>query len=132
MQIIQHILVTADGVHIGVEPFAGIKAVIMQGHALPLGKRLHDLCVSADVRNIEVHRALVAVQVVIQTGGFLHKQRRRNAEQIQICGQLILKQAFEQADGLLCVIDAEQTAIVFGDMGVHLDASLSVRMRITS
>ena len=54
-------------------------------------------------------------------------------KQVQICGELILEQALEQADGLLRVINAEQALIALGDVGVHaLFSSLSVSIRTSA
>ena len=97
--------------------------------AMLYGLVLH-LCLLAGLGNIEQNRALVAVEIVVQAAGLFQKQRRRNAKQIQLRGELILKQTFEQADGLLRVINAEQALIALGDIGVHaLFSSLSVSIR---
>ena len=130
MQIVEHILVAADGVHVGIKALAGIEIIAVERHALPLGERLDDLRLLASLGNIEQNRALVAVEIVVQAAGLFQKQRRRNAKQIQLRGELILKQTFEQADGLLRVINAEQALIALGDVGVHaLFSSLSVSIR---
>ena len=130
VQIVEHILVAADGVHVGIKALAGIEIIAVERHALPLGERLDDLRLLASLGNIEQNRALVAVEIVVQAAGLFQKQRRRNAKQIQLRGELILKQTFEQADGLLRVINAEQALIALGDIGVHaLFSSLSVSIR---
>ena len=133
VQIIEHVLVTADCVHIGIETLSGVEIIAIEGHALPFGKRLNDLRLPAGLQNIERDRTLIAVEVIIQAAGLLQKQRRRDAKQIQIRGELILKQALEQADGLLRVINAEQALIALGNVGVHaLFSSLSVSIRTSA
>ena len=133
VQIIEHILVAADGVHVGIEALSGVEIIAVERHALPLGERLDDLRLLAGLRNIEQDRALIAVEIIVQAAGLLQKQRRRNAEQIQLRGELILKQTFEQANGLLRVINAEQTLVALGNVGVHaLFSSLSVSIRTSA
>ena len=133
MQIVEHILVAADGVHVGIEALSGVEIIAVERHALPLGERLDDLRLLAGLRNIEQDRALIAVEIIVQAAGLLQKQRRRNAKQIQLRGELILKQTFEQTNGLLRVINAEQTLVALGNVGVHaLFSSLSVSIRTSA
>ena len=55
------LFVAPDGVHIGEEALADVELVALEGKALPLGQRLHDLGVGADVGDIEGDGALDAV-----------------------------------------------------------------------
>ena len=132
VQIVQNVLVAPDGVHVGIQPLSGIEVIAIQRHALPLGQRLHDLRFTAGVQDVERDRALIAVEVVVQAGGLFHKQRRGHAKQIQIGRELILKQALEQTDGLLRLVNSQQAFVSFGNVGVHFDIPSSVSMRIRS
>ena len=132
VEIIEDILVASNGIHIRVKALAGIKTVYMQRHALPFCKRLHNLCLSADVRNIKGNRTLVAVEIIIQSGRLLNKQGSGDTEKVQICGQLILKQTLQQTNRFLRVINTQQAAIALGNVGIHSDSSLSVKSRTIS
>ena len=133
VQIVEHVLIAADGVHVGIEALSGVEIIAIEGHALPLGERLDDLRLPAGLQDVERHRALIAVEVIVQAAGLFQKQRRRDAKQVQICGELILEQALEQADGLLRVINAEQALVALGNVGVHaLFSSLSVSIRTSA
>ena len=116
MQVVQ-LFIPADGVHIGIDALARVKIVAEQGHALPLGQRLHHLRVHARRRNIKADRAFHAVQVIVQAGGGFHKQRRGHALQIQRLGQMILKSTLDQADGGLGFIKAQLRLITSRNKG---------------
>ena len=58
-------LVPADGVHVGIQSLARLKAVVPQGQPFPLGQRLHDLRRFTRFQNIEGYRALHAIQVIV-------------------------------------------------------------------
>ena len=74
------ILIPADGVHIGIYAFSDAKAVFFQGIALPFGKGVDYLrMLFILLPDPEGDRTLIAVQVVIETGIRIHKQRSRNA-----------------------------------------------------
>ena len=134
MEIIEHILVAADGVHVGIETLSGIEVVAVERHALPLGEGLHDLRLLAGLQDIERDRTLIAVEVVVQAAGLLEKQRRGHAKQVQVRGELILKQTLEQADGLLRIVNAEQALVALRDVGIHAGyfSSLSVSKRTSA
>ena len=65
MDVVQILLVPADGVHVGVETLAHMEAVALQCKALPLGKRVDHLTVLSHTGNIELDGAFHAVEVVI-------------------------------------------------------------------
>ena len=71
-----HVLVAADRVHVAVEALAHAEAVVLQGLALPLGQRLNDLHLDAAVLGVEGDLPLDAVQIVVQAGRSLDKERR--------------------------------------------------------
>ena len=134
VEIIEHILVAADGVHVGIETLSGIEVVAVERHALPLGEGLHDLRLLTGLQDIERDRTLIAVEVVVQAAGLLKKQRRGHTKQVQVRGELILKQTLEQTDGLLRIVNAEQALVALRDVGIHAGyfSSLSVSKRTSA
>jgi hypothetical protein len=104
-------LVAADGVHIGEEALADVEFIALEREALPLGERMHDLGVFADVGNVEADRALVAVQVVVEAGIFLDEERRGDAAQIERLPQIDLEAAFDEFNGPLHLIDGQRRAV---------------------
>ena len=111
MQIIGH-FVAANGVHIGVKPFAHFKAIFAKGISLPLGKRMNDLKIGTAV-NIEFDRALHAVEVIVEPALVGHEKRRRNADQIELSGKLFFKKVFDLFDGILGLAQGQMRMIVF-------------------
>lgn len=93
MQVAQF-FVAADGIHVGVQPLAGRKSVLVQRHPFPLGQRMDDLCRPAGLGNIEGYRPLHTVQVIVETGGGIDKEGGRHPPEIERAGQMILKQPF--------------------------------------
>ncbi len=106
------LLVAPDGIHIGEQPLADVELIALQGQTLPLGKRMDDLCIDADVGNIERDGALVAVEVVIEAGVFIDEQRRGHTAQIERIAQIHLKIALDELDRPLQLINAERSMIV--------------------
>ena len=106
VQVVQ-LLVPADGVHVGVEALTHGELVAVEGHPLPLGQGVDHLCVPPGVGNVEGDGPLHAVEIVVQAGGGLHKQGGGDPAQVQRAAQRILKQALEQANGLLSVIEVQ-------------------------
>ena len=92
MEIVQF-LVPADGVHVGVQPLPHRELVAVEGQALPLGQGVDHLGVPPRVGHVEGHRALHAVEVVVQAGGRLHKQGGGHPAQVERTAQIVLKQA---------------------------------------
>ena len=117
VQVIQ-LLVAPDGVHVGVDPLAGMKIVAIEGHALPFGQRMHHLRLHARCRDIEGDRTFHAVEVVIEAGGRVYKQRCGHALEVQGLGQMVLKGALDQADGRLRFIQGQGRFITGGDDGM--------------
>ena len=110
VDIIQFLIPT-DGVHIGIQSLAGLKAVAEKRQALPLGQRMDDLRLPPDIRHIKGDGALHAVQIVIEARGSFHKQRGRDTAEVQIAAQRILKQPLDQTDGFLGIVQ-RKTAVV--------------------
>ena len=120
------LLVTPDGVHIGKQALADVELVALQRQPLPLGQRMHDLRLSADVRDVETDRALIAVQIVVQAGSLLHEQRRGYAAQIQRVGQIRLEIALDEFNGALQLVDGQGRVVALRDRDLaHGEASLS-------
>ena len=118
--------VPADGVHVGIEPVAGVEAVALEGQALPLGQGVDHLPLRArDGGDVEAHRPLHAVEVVIQSRVLIHKQRRGHTAQIQRELQVLLKAAFDELNGPLHVVAVERRPVAAGDdAGIHRNALL--------
>ena len=111
MQVVQ-LLVAADRVHVGDKALTGAVAVLVQGKALPLGQAVHDLGMVVQAGNIKLHRALNAVQVVVQAAALRYKQGRGDAVQVQRQAQLFLKDRLDKADGLLGVVQPQQAFVI--------------------
>ena len=112
-----HLLVAADGVHIRIQPLAGGEPVLVQRHPLPFGERMHHLRGAAGLLQIEGNGALDAVEVVVEAGGRLHKQRRRHALEVERGAELLLKIPFQAADGGLRLVQIEKRLIAVRDHG---------------
>ena len=87
---------------------------------------MHDLRLSADVRDVEADRALIAVQIVVQAGSLLHEQRRGYTAQIQRVGQIRLEIALDEFNGALQLVDGQGRVVALRDRDLaHGEASLS-------
>ena len=111
VEVVQ-VLVPADGVHITVQALAHPEAVILEGLALPLCQRLDHLCFNAAVFHIEGDFPLDAVQVVVQAGRGLHKERCGHAVEIQRGAQGVGKQPLHRANGALGVVQVQRGRVV--------------------
>ena len=103
-----HLLVAADGVHIGEQTLAGLEVVALQRQTLPLGQGMHHLALCAHIRDIEGHRALHAIEVIVQTRILLHEQGSRNAPQIERLPQIHLEIALDELDCALHLIGRQR------------------------
>ena len=117
MEVI-HFLVAANGVHIGEETLADIELVTLERKTLPLGKRVHDLCVDANVGNIKGNGTLDTVEVVVQTGVFIHEQRSGNPAKIEGIAQIHLEIALDEFNGALHFINRQRGVVVLRDHDV--------------
>ena len=117
VEVVQ-LLVPADGVHVGVQALPHGELVAVQGHALPLGQGVNHLGVPAGVGDVKGHSPLHAVEIVVQAGGGLHKQGGGYPAQVEGAAQGVLKQALEQADGLLGVVQVQAGGVPLGDDGL--------------
>ena len=109
------LLVAADGIHVGEKSLAGVELIALERQALPLRQRMDDLRVYTDIRNVEAHRTLVPIQIIIQAGILLHKKGRGHSAQIQRIAQIGLKVTFDKFDGALHFIRGQRRAISLRD-----------------
>ena len=114
MEVVED-LIAADGVHIGIEAGAHMEVVALQGVALPLGQGVHHLAVGADVGHVEGDGTLIAVEVVVEAGGLLHKQRGGNPPQIQGITEIFLKILLDKFDCALGLVDRQGRMISRGN-----------------
>ena len=121
VESVELVLVAAHGVHVGDDALAGIEAVALEREALPLGEGLHDLGAVGRAQDIEADRALIAVEVVVQARGLVDEERRGDALEVQQRAEPVLKQPFEQADGLLRVVNGQIADVAFRDRVFHVD-----------
>ena len=132
VEVVQR-FVPADGVHIGIDALAHAEIVLLQGEALPLGQRVHHLALLAHGGHVEGDRALVAVEVVVQTGGLLDKQRRGHPAQVQRVGQLLLKVVLDEFNGHLHVVHAQRRAVALRNVDlVHVRPPVVALYSITA
>ena len=110
-----HLLVAADGVHVGEQALAGLEVIALQRQALPLGQGVHHLTGGAHIGDIKGNRALHAVEVVVQTGILLHEQRSGNPAQIQRLPQIHLKIALDELDSPLHLIGGQRRFVAGRD-----------------
>ena len=96
-----HVVVAPDGVHIGIDPFAGPVAVARQRHALPFGKALHHLGLAGLVLHGKADLALHAGKVVVQPGPRREDHGSGHAVQMQSGGEPALERVLRQLDRLL-------------------------------
>ena len=110
-----HLLIAADGVHVGEQTLAGLEAVALQRQTLPLGQRVYHLPGGAHIGDVEGDRALHAVEVVVQAGILLHEQGSGDTAQIQRLPQIHLKIAFDELDGALHLVGGQRRLVSGGD-----------------
>ena len=111
------LFVAADGVHIGKQTLADVELIALERETLPLGQRLHHLRIRTNVGNVKSDRTLHAVQVVVQTGVFLHEQRGGDPAQIQCIAQIDLEVTLDEFDGALHFINRQRGMIALRDIG---------------
>ena len=82
------------------------------------------------MRNLEINRAFVTVEVVVYAAAAVDEQGGGNTHQVQSAGEVVFKQALHQADGLLRVVYGKYALVAFGYVGVHRCFIPSVRISI--
>ena len=106
VEVVQ-ILVPADGVHVGIEASPGLEAIGPQGPALPFGQRLHHLDVLAHGENIKLHRALHAVEVVVEAALQGDEQGGGDPLQVERHGEIPLEIVLDHLDPFLRVANIQ-------------------------
>ena len=126
-----HVLIPADGVHVGVQAVAHVEIIALEGLTLPLGQGVDHLCLGAGGLDAEADGAFHAVQVVVQAGGRFHEQGSGHTAEIQLAGQHVGEQTLGHADGQLGVIGIQSRAVALRDIyRIHrLSILLSLAVR---
>ena len=98
MKIVQ-ILIGADGVHVGIDPLAGLEFEVCEPHALPLGQGVHNLRSRVFQRlHREAHRPLDAGEIIVDPGAGLHKERCRHPHQVELKRDIRLEEGLDLPD----------------------------------
>ena len=109
------LFVAPDGVHVGEEALSGVELIALQGQTLPFGKRMDNLRLRTDVGDVEADGALIAVEIVVEAGALLDKQRCGYAAQIECIAQIDLKIAFDEFNCTLQFVDRQRRPVTGGD-----------------
>ena len=99
-----HLLIPADGIHIGVEAGAGLELIALESETLPLGQRVHHLTFGAHVGDVEGDGTLYTVEVIIQAGLAVYEEGSGDPMQIEPYGEAVLKLAVDQFNGPLQLV----------------------------
>ena len=102
-----YVVVAADGVHISVDAFAGLIAVTVESHTLPLCEGLNYLCVCLDLLDGELDLTLDAVEVVVDAAVLRYDQRSRNTVQCESKGQRLLECVLYLLYSVLCLAEGK-------------------------
>ena len=90
-----------DGVHIGIKSFAYRKTVSVKGHSLPFCQGMNHLGIHPGARNMKANGFFHPVEIVVEAGSRIHKQRGAHPFEAQFFRKLIFKGALDDADGIL-------------------------------
>ena len=93
MKIVQ-LLITADCIHIRIETFTLMEAVNAKCHALPFCEGMNYHGIFSRILDVKAHRALNAVQVIVESCLRIYEKRRGNTLQIQNITKPLLKNSF--------------------------------------
>ena len=126
MQIVR-VVIAADRAHIGVKPLADAEVVAHQRHALPLGQRLHDLGLAADLLHRKVNLALHAVQIIVDAAVGADDDRRGDALQVERRRQHALKGVLDDLDGALRLENVQHGSVARGKNHVLHSSTLQCR-----
>ncbi len=98
----ESVFVRAQGLHVGVDPFAWRETEATQGLALPFGKGVHHLvAVLRQSLHLDLHRILAAGQVVLGTVTDPAQDGGLHLHQTQLLGELAGEHLLDEADLLL-------------------------------
>ena len=114
MQVVQF-LVSADGIHVGIDAVARLYLVLSQRQSLPLRQGVNHLGLRiAQVLDGKRHGAFHTVQIVVDTQSLQHKQGSRHTTQAQFRGDILLEKLFNQFNTLLRLFHVEQGYVIDG------------------
>ena len=99
MDIIQ-IFVGTNGVHVGVQTFAGFESVTFQSVTFPFRQRLDDFNRLMRALDVKSDRHFDAVQIVVKSRAASNEKRSGNALQSQLTGEQLFKTIFNLLDCL--------------------------------
>ena len=96
------IVVATEAAKVGDEALSGLDIVIMEGPALPLGKREGDFQMSSgEITRLESRRALGAVEVIVEAGGPGNKEGSADADQVNVGFEVVLEGRLAKLESLL-------------------------------
>ena len=114
VEIVQ-LLVPADGVHVGVESGALLELIPFQGQTLPLGQGVDHLTLGPHIGDVKGDGAFHTVEVVVQSGGAVHKQGGGDPVQVQPHGEIVLKIGVDQLNGPLELVVGQGHLVAGGN-----------------
>ena len=113
MQVVE-LLISTDGVHIGIDTIARLYLILSQRKTLPLGQRVNHLSLRiTQILDGECHSTLHTVQVVVDTQSFQHEQGCRHTTQSQFCGEVLLEELLDKFDALFCLSRIKQRIVMY-------------------
>ena len=113
MQIVEFFIGT-NCIHISIHAISRLYIIFGKGKSLPLGKRVHHLCLSfPQVLDRKTYRALHAVQIIIDSKSLQYKERSSNAAKAKLCTQILLKEFLYQFDTHFGLAHIQQRLVPF-------------------
>ena len=131
MEIVK-LLVAAECVHVAVKTAVGGKSVFCKRVALPLCKRMNDLDRGSRGRNVKRHRALHAVQVVVEPAFGTHEHRRAYSPEIQRRRKIFFKYTLCIRNCRLRLHDGEDRLVILGNERHFVTVPFSVIFFVAS
>ena len=114
MEVI-HLFIAANGVHVGEQALANVELVALERQTLPLSQRVHHLCHAAHIGDVESHRTLETIEVIVKARLIINEQGSGDAAQIQRLTQIHLEIALDKLDGPLHLIDRQGRFVTLGN-----------------
>lgn len=112
MEVVQ-LLIGSDGIHVGINAKAWFNMVFGQRESLPFSQRMNNFCLGVtQVLDGERHRALHAIEVIVDAQALHHKQRCRHTRQTQFGCQILLKEILDQLNALLRLMLVKQGLVM--------------------
>ena len=107
--------ISPDGVHVGVESFTRFETVFVKGEPFPLRQGMDHLRIRFGLEDVKGNRAFHSVEVVVDAGCAVHKQRGSDPFEVEGFGEFLLKCSFDEFNSRLGVIQAQRGLIVLGN-----------------